>query len=169
MADLKDKLKKTILISLVFLAGFAGILYFGERYLYDIDVQKDGRFKAESVSRTIQAYESQTEALSAWFFNKIEDNVKMMCFMLRDQVSDGKYNGKTMFEDGMVIRIQNGQPELPPEARYLFPELTMENLSSENTSNLVITAEGDPVYLTLGPISGDWYYVDWTSDSSCPI
>ncbi len=105
MKDLSSKRNKSILIAVAFLAVFTGILFIAELYLFRMDIRKDGQYKAESIRKTILDYETEAGKNLDWFLEKLNENVRISVFIIRDQMTDGEYPGKTLFDDGMIVRI----------------------------------------------------------------
>ncbi|MBQ6343475.1 MAG: hypothetical protein IJI41_10150 [Anaerolineaceae bacterium] len=159
MDELNKKRKKTVVMALVFLVIFTGILLVAEWYLFRIDIQKDGQFKAESIRKTIVSYMSDSEEMTEWFYEKLKENVRLTAFILKNQIQDGTYRGRYVFDDGVVIQMKNGQAVLPPEGEALFPNLQPEDIVTEYTPKRVMTADGREFLITSGMIQDDLYFL----------
>ena len=162
MKDISSKRNKSVLIALAFLAVFTGILFIAELYLFRMDIRKDGQYKAESIRRTIVDFEEEAGKITDWFYEKLNENVRMSVFIIRDQMTDGEYAGQTLFDDGMIVRIQDGQVRTPPKAGALFPDLQPEDIMTEYTPRLFTTADGEDVFITSGRIDDGLYFIDRT-------
>lgn len=162
MDEFNSKRKKTVLTALAFLAVFTVILFFTEWFLFRNDICEDGQFKAESIREILLNYRSDSKRMTDWFFEKINENVRLEVFILQEQVRDGAYTGRKIFDDGMVVRVKDGKAELPPEGAALLPDLKPEDITAEYTPKLVMAADGRDVLITSGRILDGLYYLDWT-------
>ena len=86
-----------------------------------------------------------------------------MTFILKDQVAEGKYQGKTLLEDGLVLKLAGGKPEDPAFLAKIFPEMKPEDILTEYTQTYQKTANGETMIVTSGAITDEWYYIDWTA------
>ena len=162
MDEFNSKRKKTVLTALAFLAVFTVILFFTEWFLFRNDIREDGQFKAESIREILLNYRSDSNRMTDWFFEKINENVRLSVFVLQEQVQDGAYTGRKIFDDGMVVRVKDGKAELPPAGAALLPDLKPEDITAEYTPKLVTAADGRDVLITSGRILDGLYYLDWT-------
>ena len=97
MDNLKNKLGKTILLSVIFLAVLLSLLMTAERILFIRDITGDGLAKAESIRRTLDEYYSRSNDLRDWFYTKVKDDTRMMAFILKDRIVDSEFTGIKKF------------------------------------------------------------------------
>lgn len=162
MKEFNNNREKAILTAFVLLAVFIGVLLVAEFYLFRIDIREDGQYKAESIRKTILSYQAESEQMTEWFFEKLNENVRLSVFILQNQMQNGKYTGKTLFDDGMVVQVRNGRAELPPGGDAIFTDLKTEDIMTEYSPKLIGTADGQNVLITSGKIAEGLYYLDWT-------
>ncbi|WP_407377463.1 hypothetical protein [Methanobrevibacter sp.] len=127
-----------------------------ERALVLRDVSRDGQFKAESISRTVDDYYTQTNEMREWFYSKVRDNVRMMTYVLSNQIVDGEFTGSRNYDDGIVVRIQNGKFEDPKSLVDYFPDVTAEQILKEYEPFNSNNAAGEMMLLTSGHIGDGW-------------
>ena len=163
MEDLKSLRNRTILIAVFFIAVFSGLLYFSEQKLEELDIQKDGHSKVESINGTHTLLSQKVDKMDKWFYGEINDIVKMMTFLLKDRLVDGEWQGSLFFEDSMVARVQNGKIVTPSNIGDFFTDLQPEAVLTEYEQILMKKTNGEFGYLTSGAIGDGWYYLDWTS------
>ena len=161
MTDLISKHKNSILVAGIFLVVFAAVLFLLEAYLFRMDISEDGMFKAESISKTLQDYDSVYQNLSDWLSEKMITNIRLSAFHIRNKMTDGTYTGRMVTYEGLFVRIEDGQIVLPDNADDLFKNLQPEDIMTEYTPKTVSAPDGEEFLIVSACIEDGLYYITW--------
>ena len=169
------KLKQTIAIAIAFLILYTAVLVSIEQRHYRELIMKDSQNKMESFRGLIEGYEKAVDKIGEGFYEDENARIRLETIRLADRIEDGDFTGNRFWENSMVVRVRNGNVEVPLEAEGLFPMLTAEMVTDEYLQTRTEKNAGpDPaadgektggenqVLLTAGRIDGDWYLVGWT-------
>ena len=163
MNDLNSKQKKTILIAAAFLAVFTAALLFAEWYLFQKDIREDGLFKAESIRKTMQDYDSELQKLTDWLTERVIINIRLSAFLIRNQMADGDYTGAIDYYEGVFVRVRDGQLEISGTKAEYLRELHPEDILTEYSPKNFITTDGSEILITSARIEDGLYYVTLTT------
>lgn len=162
------------MLALVFMIIYSAFILFINLRQYNDLIMKESTYKSETVRGMIAGYKKTADEVGGRFWNEKNAAVRLMTIRLRNQAANGEFSGVRYGEDGMVVRVRNGQVELPPEAEGLFAGVTPEMVTNEytQTRTKMLTPAGSgstesdsrEVILTGGRIDGEWYYLSWTLD-----
>jgi len=146
------------------------------------DEQKDMHEALGSLTEPLQALENEWAGSEKWFNENIQNTMRFMQSLLEDLVSGDTYTGPRIFEDGMVIKLEDGEAEVPEgEANFRYPVLDqsfLEKLESGEDWMVMQDSEFEPdpsgekeenawsEMLTLCgiPLGGHYYYLNWTTE-----
>ena len=162
MKDPVKRLIQTIIVAILFLVVYTGTMLYTEKKHYDDLIMADCQNKTEVVRGMAEGYGQTWDDIGSGFFEEINAHNRLMSIRLASRIADGEYSGARFGTDRMVVRIHNGEINLPPEAEELFPELSSDMITEEYVQKRVYLNSGKEVFLTSCRILGDWYYVSWT-------
>ena len=178
MKDPVKRLKQTIAIAIIFLVAYTAVMLGVEQHYNRELVMADSVNKTESVRGMIEGYGRSADEVGRGFCEDENARVRLAAIRLAPQISGGEFSGDRLGENSMVVRVHDGKAELPPEADGLFPALTADMVTGEyqqtRTEMAADSGSADAeeksapenqVLLTSGRISGEWYFVRWTSVS----
>lgn len=176
MKDPKKRLRQTSALAIVFMIIYSAFILFINLRQYNDLIMKESTYKSETVRGMIAGYKKTADEVGGRFWNEKNAAVRLMTIRLRNQAANGEFSGVRYGEDGIVVRVRNGQVELPQEAEGLFAGVTPEMVTNEYTQTRTKmlapagsgSAESDSrdVFLTCGRIDGEWYYLSWTLDEA---
>ena len=178
MKDPVKRLKQTIAIAIIFLVAYTAVMLGVEQHYNRELVMADSVNKTESVRGMIEGYGRSADEVGRGFCEDENARVRLAAIRLAPQISGGEFSGNRLWENSMVVRVHDGKAELPPGADGLFPALTADMVTGEyqqtRTEMAADSGSADAeeksapenqVLLTSGRISGEWYFVRWTSVS----
>lgn len=176
MKDPKKRLIHTSVLAIVFMVVYSAFILFFELRQYNDLIMRDSTYKADTVRSMIAGYKKAAYEVGGRFWEEQNAAARLMTIKLRDQVVNGEYSGDRLVDNGLVVRVRNGQVELPPEAEGLFTGLTPEMITNEymqTRTKLEAPAgsgsaadDSGEVILTSGRIDGEWYYIAWIFDEA---
>ena len=173
----KDLKKKLIIVTVLALAVMAitGVV---QMWMEVPRVQQrelsQCQLKLDAVAEVVHSVEETRKASKASFEEHLHENIRLMISSLAEEVTADGYTGPELFEDGAVVLLRNGKGIWPEGAPQGFPELTAEQLQSDQIVEADVTdnTAKDPgteaatkrMVFLAGKIAGDYYYVDWTDE-----
>ena len=84
--------------------------------------------------------------------------------MLEGDFAGDEFKGRWLYKDGMVVKYENGQLQLPESDGQLIPNITASDIENFDGIYFDKIANDDfnyEIYINIDKIKGDYYYVDW--------
>ena len=157
------RLFQSLLVMILFLALFVAAVNLMENNRYQQMVSRDMENTTEGIRTALENYEKECDAVGEVYFRDLNAEVRMTTVLLADQVQDGEFFGARVLENGLVVRVRNGEAELPAGAPEQYGSVTAENVLTlyEHTycTGTAKSGETDTFILTSGQIAGDWYFI----------
>ncbi len=168
MKKFKTLFAFVILILLV--AGFVALAFSGN-ILSSKKISSRRELKVGSMVDTIKRVEEQLTLMDSHFDRLTGSSANLMAYALRQLVTDRGYEGPEVFDNGIVIRIENGMIVYPETTSIRFPDLNrLEDLDRLSlSSGTTITSddeEGRTVLLEVKPVVDGVYYLEWTEQET---
>ena len=162
----KRKPAAAFLLMAVLLAALSFVLVRIASESLEEKAQKTNAQKLAGLTQRFREMEIEISDLIDLWFQKNNTAAEMMSAALRTLTDGSVYNGPEVFDDGVVIRVEDG--------RIIYPEAfsgSMEGLIPGEPWDEAVPGilhlspgdEGTEVYFTVRPIVGDYYYADWTT------
>ena len=100
---------------------------------------------------------------------KTEAGVKVMVYALQNFVHGKNFTGPRIFEDGVVVQVNNDEVLYPDEFDYRFEGMSPDYLKTQPSLEVITMTHKNnkerdkkEAAITVMPISEDFWYVDWT-------
>lgn len=165
--------KNKLLIAFIILIGLTGIFLVGIRKLkiFPSDAfSSDENLKFSSAAGDLHRLEDYVSSTKSGYDQKLSEIAELMSWSLRQFISDDKYTGPEIFEDGVVIRIEEGKVIYPEEFPGSFADLQSKEDLLKITSPMEDTltgSDGDPdsrkeVVVTAAQIADDLFYINYS-------
>lgn len=171
-----------VLVLVLMIPVLASLVLFGTCSILD-GLRKYNIRELNALSNLLESTSEYKNVAKGYLSDNLERNVLLTTEALRkDFLDQDVYLGPRVLEDGMVLEIRNGQLEYPEGMAGTFPDLTAVSIRKMALSDNVIligndtieffktrfvnhqTKEEKDVYVTVGLIADDLYYVDWTEE-----
>ena len=166
------KLQKPSIAFLILIAAAAvfavvvGMISYNN--ISSLDKQRT-EFKIEKIQQMLDILEKDFSEEYNRYLERIQSVSDLMAFMLQDFVENGEYTGPWTFEDGFVVRVENGVITMPDSLKENFgfiPKLDPALFASD-TSNMYVDPSNNEdldnaYFVYTAKIDDPFYYVDVT-------
>ena len=123
--------------------------------------------KLDSMAETMRIMEELQNASKTSYDRHRRDNLSFITDTLSGYVTGDGYTGPRLFDDGAVVELRAGRVLWPEGSPAAFSTVTPEALKKGGACEAT-DADGERVYLLIGKIGGEHYYVDW-NDARDPL
>lgn len=121
--------------------------------------------KMDSLKKTLNVLETDYSDAMTNYLKKFTVLSDMTALMLREYMSDDRYEGPESFDDGFVVRLSNGKL-IYPEGEEGIPNLTAELVESEVSRYLMELYPDEDIdsknIVNSRNIDGNWYLIEMT-------
>ena len=161
----KHKTLITFIVLILLLCVFVGITLYTNILSY-MKVTSQAELKINGMIETLNHVQDNIDTLGAEFRERTENTMEMMVTALSPLIRGENYDEPAVFEDGVVVRAENGQIVYPDDFSGSF-ELLNENPDLTQLESMTLTtliSEPDnthPVLISAKKIGGDFWYIDW--------
>ena len=114
---------------------------------------------AGSVSKLSEINMNLYDDFDEYNFHSLDIKVTL----LKELFNGGIYYGPEVFDNGIVIRLENGQVEIPEHEGVEIPDIQPDYLEEEKGQYLAGEKQEDVLIVVYERISGSYYYIDWTT------
>ena len=166
---LKLKIQKPIyafLLLLLLIAVFGSCVAFITRSESRKRDDQRNEMKMDGLRKTLKALETDYSDAMTRYLDKFTAMTEMTTLMLREYMSDDRYEGPESFEDGFVVQLRNGKL-VYPKGEEIIPNLTAELVESEISGYLMEIFSDEEIdtkhIINSRNIDGNWYFIEITS------
>lgn len=162
------KKHKTLIafIILVLLLGvyLAVTLYSSILSYMEISTQAD--LKVSGIVDTLNRVQDRIDALETEFHEKAENFMELMCTALRPLINGNRYEGPEIFDDGVVVKAENGSIVYPEGFSGRFELLNeasdLNQLQVMTDTTLLDDPDNSrPVLISAKEMGENYWYIDW--------
>ena len=162
----KYKTLIAFILLILLLAGFIALVYNGRVAAPEVFSARQD-LKVTGMVDTIRQVDSQITLLDRQFSRIKGSSADLMAYGLGQLTSENGYEGPESFDNGIIVRIEDGKIVYPRAVKVRFPELKdEEDLDgiSRMAERTIITDTGEEqtVLLTVRPVADGLYYLEWT-------
>ncbi|MBP5279089.1 MAG: mechanosensitive ion channel family protein [Erysipelotrichaceae bacterium] len=151
----------SIIVTLVFLTVFTGILSF----FFMVDLFSRGQDIVDRKTDDVEVMINNAIAMNMDLYEDYEmysdRYVSSKIRLLQELFRGDKYYGPELFEDGIVLRKEDGQLIYPELKGKQIPYIEAERIDKEYGQYIDESGE-DTLIITYKQIKDSYYYVDWT-------
>ena len=166
---MKNKIRKPLAAFglLGILLVITGIVVFvASIYSFGVRSQQKNTLKLEGAVNTLRQISENQDAVFQNQMKKYYNYVGMICAALRSFTGDAGYEGPDIFENGIVVRVKDGQIIYPDGFHTVFSDLTPEKLNGhicESTMQSDEAPDQNSYVLVSQEIIKDTWYVYYTT------
>ena len=135
-------------------------------YSFGVRSQQKNTLKLEGAVNTLRQISENQDAVVQNQVNKYYNYVGIICAALRSFTGDAGYEGPDIFENGIVVRVKDGQIIYPDGFHTVFSDLTPEKLNGhicESTMQSDEAPDQNSYVLVSQEIIKDTWYVYYTT------
>ena len=166
---MKNKIRKPLAAFglLGILLVITGIVVFvASIYSFGVRSQQKNTLKLEGAVNTLRQISENQDAVFQNQMKKYYNYVGMICAALRSFTGNDGYEGPDIFENGIVVRVKDGQIIYPDGFHTVFSDLTPEKLNGhicESTMQSDEAPDQNSYVLVSQEIIKDTWYVYYTT------
>lgn len=162
------KNRKTItafIVLVMMLLLFLGITLYTSILSY-MEVSSQAELTVRGMIEMLNHVQTNIDSLEDDFKKITENSMEMMCIALQTRIHGENYTGPESFEDGVVVKAEDGMIIYPESFSGRFDTLTkagdLETLETMSSATLLDGPENTrPVLISSRLIGGNYYYIDW--------
>lgn len=153
------------IVLLLLLGVYIGITLTSSILSY-MKVSSQAQLKIDGMVDTLNRVQENIDALSESFREQTENSIELMRIALSPSIQEDTYEGPEIFNDGVVVRIKDGQIIYPNgfSGRFELLNEAADLTGLEDMSLTTLSERADssrPVLITARQIKGNFYYIDW--------
>ena len=113
-----------ILLMILLTAFFIAVGYFANLFPHLV-INSNDDVKAASFFQSLSYLDEYIASMQSRFSQKTSTSVELMSAALKNFISKDGYYGPEVFEDGLVIRLENNKIIYPSGTPFLFPRMIL--------------------------------------------
>ncbi|MBR6089837.1 MAG: hypothetical protein IKP86_07880, partial [Anaerolineaceae bacterium] len=163
----KHKAVVAFIVLLLLLGVFVAATLYSSILSYMEVSSSKADLKVSGMVETLNRVQERIDTLEEEFKEKTENTLELMCTALRPFAKGGEYTGPEVFEDGVVVRVDENNGIVYPES---FPGRFEDLQTADDLENLPLmtgtTLLDGPehtgqVLISAKAVADGIYYIDW--------
>ena len=159
----------TLIATIILIYGAVGLVLkdSGNRNLF-MQEQDRNVLKNNNICISISQMDETKEKIYDAFIENLLANAKMSAYVLGDNVKNGVYTGRTVFEEGIVVYFDGEDFKYPDDAPAKYAILNKNNFTNdiyETYKDYIYDDSKTGYFITSSEIKDNYYYVDFTNVS----
>ncbi len=161
----KHKTLIAFIVLALLLLVFLGITFYTSILSY-MKISTQAELKVSGMVDTLNRVQTIIDSLEEEFRVRTENSLELMCAALQPLIHDGNFEGADTFEDGVVVKAENGGIVYPDDFSGRFEILKdssdLDQLEIMTSTTLTDGADhARTVLISSKQMGEDYYYIDW--------